>query len=80
MSRSASATWRCVVASAIERPRPFSLAAGLATVTVGVGSIVDAVTPVETGGVAALALLLGGTGALIALTTRRAPSPPDEQE
>ena len=64
----------------VSRPRPFSLATGLAFVTIGIASIIHAWQPLEAGGVAAVALLLGGLGALGALATRRAPSTEVEQE
>ncbi len=57
----------------VKRPRPFSLAAGTMFIVVGLASIASTWTDVETGAVGAIALLLGGATALLALTTRRAP-------
>lgn len=62
----------------VARPRPFSLACGIAFFMIGIGGFVDAWADVDSGAVAALALLLGGAGALVALATRRAPLPPVE--
>lgn len=66
--------------SITKRPRPFSLSFGIAFVTIGVGSMVSAWANVDNSAVAALALLFGGAGALVALATRRAPSAPAEPE
>lgn len=68
------------MAEITKRPRPFSLAFGIAFVTIGIGSMADAWANVDGSAVAALALLFGGAGALVALATRRAPSPPTEPE
>ncbi len=62
------------------RPRPFSLAAGVAFITIGIASIIHAWQPLEAGGVAAVALLPGGAAALLAIATRRAPTAPGESE
>ena len=68
------------MASAVKRPRPFSLATGIGFVTIGFASIIDGWANVDFGAVAALALLLGGAGALAALATRRAPLPSIEPD
>ena len=71
--------WRCVVAE-VKRPRPLSLAAGIAYLTIGIASIVSSWSSIDPGAVGAVALLLAGLAALVALSTRRAPHPSVEPE
>lgn len=63
-----------IEARAPRRPRPFSLAFGIVFLVIGVAAVISAWATVDAGGVAAVALLLGGVAALAALSRRRAPS------
>ncbi len=64
----------------VKRPRPLSLAAGIAYLTIGIASIVSSWSSVDAGAVGAIALLLAGLATLVALSTQRAPHPSVESE
>ena len=69
------------MADLVKRPRPFSLAAGVFFVVIGLAGVVAGATAdVDAGAVAALGLLFGGAAALFALATRRAPVPEVDQD
>ena len=53
-------------------PRPFSLAVGLVFIVTGIASVISAWTEVDVSAVAAIALLIGGSAALVAIGRRRA--------
>lgn len=64
----------------VKRPLPFSLAVGVAYLTIGFASIISTWSSIEAGGVGAIALLLAGLAGLASLWARRAPHPLAESE
>lgn len=60
-------------ATDVTRPRPFSLAVGVMFIIAGVAAVASGWNDVEAGAVAAIALLVGGTAALLGFAARRAP-------